>query len=74
MDEATYIKKRDYLLARIAELQRACEEREAFAEKMKAKADALEKVCEEQDRYKAELQAELKAKLERIKRDLGIIQ
>ena len=36
---------------------------------MKAKADALEKECEEKDRYIAELTA----KVERIKHELGII-
>ena len=41
MDTA-YIKKRDALLARIAQAEQVNEERTALAEKMKAKADALE--------------------------------
>ena len=45
MDTA-YIKKRDALLARIAQAEQVYEERTALAEKMKAKADALEKVRE----------------------------
>ena len=69
MDTA-YIKKRDALLARIAQIEQVYEERTALAEKMKAKADALEKVRERQDRTIAELRAEIA----RIKRSLGIIQ
>lgn len=69
MDTA-YIKKRDALLARIAQAEQVYEERIALAEKMKAKADALEKVRERQDRTIAELRAEIA----RIKRSLGIIQ
>ncbi len=69
MDTA-YIKKRDALLARIAQAEQVYEERTALAEKMKAKADALEKVRERQDRTIAELRAEIA----RIKRSLGIIQ
>ena len=68
MDTA-YIKKRDALLARIAQAEQVYEERTALAEKMKAKADALEKVRERQDQTIAELRAEI----ERIKKNLGII-
>ena len=68
--DAAYIKKRDALLARIAQAEQVYEERTALAEKMKAKADALEKVRERQDRTIAELRAEIA----RIKRSLGIIQ
>ena len=67
--DAAYIKKRDALLARIAQAEQVYEEQTALAEKMKAKADALEKECEEKDRYIAELTANV----ERIKRELGII-
>ena len=45
------------------------EEQTALAEKMKAKADALVKVREQQDHTIAELRAEI----ERIKKNLGII-
>ena len=69
MDTA-YIKKRDALLARIAQAEQVYEERTALAEKMKTKADAIEKVRERQDRTIAELRAEIA----RIKRSLGIIQ
>lgn len=68
MDTA-YIKKRDALLARIAQAEQVYEEQTALAERMKAKADALEKVREQQDRTIAELRAEIA----RIKRSLGII-
>ena len=68
--DAAYIKKRDALLARIAQAEQVYEEQTALAEKMKAKADALEKVRERQDRTIAELRAEIA----RIKRSLGIIQ
>ena len=68
MDTA-YIKKRDALLARIAQAEQVYEEQTALAERMKAKADALEKVREQQDRTIAELRAEIA----RIKLSLGII-
>lgn len=48
MKEEDYIKKRNELLSRIALTEQHCQEREAFAEKMKAKADALEEECEKQ--------------------------
>lgn len=67
--DAAYIKKRDALLARIAQAEQVYEEQTALAEKMKAKADALEKVRERQDQTIAELRAEIA----RIKRNLGII-
>ena len=47
--DAAYIKKRDALLARIAQAEQVYEEQTALAEKMKAKADALVKVREQQD-------------------------
>lgn len=67
--DAAYIKKRDALLARIAQAEQVYEEQTALAEKMKAKADALVKVREQQDHTIAELRAEI----ERIKKNLGII-
>lgn len=67
--DAAYIKKRDVLLARIAQAEQVYEEQTALAEKMKAKADALVKVREQQDHTIAELRAEI----ERIKKNLGII-
>lgn len=67
--DAAYIKKRDALLARIAQAEQVYEEQTALAEKMKAKADALEKVREQQEHTIAELRAEK----ERIKKNLGII-
>ena len=54
-----YIKKRDALLARMAQAEQVYEEQTALAEKMKAKADALEKVREQQDHTIAELRAEI---------------
>lgn len=69
MDES-YIKKRDELLARIALTEQLCQEREAFAAKMKAKADALEEECLKREQYISELSAEI----EQIKRRLGIIR
>ncbi len=70
MMEEDYIKKRNALLACIAHAQRVYEEQSALAEKMKAKADSLERECEEKDRQIAELEA----RINRIKRNLGIIQ
>lgn len=67
--DAAYIKKRDALLARIAQAEQVYEEQTAHAEKMKAKADALVKVREQQDHTITELRAEI----ERIKKNLGII-
>ncbi|MGN1231893.1 MAG: hypothetical protein ACI4UJ_00400 [Candidatus Cryptobacteroides sp.] len=67
--DVAYIKKRDALLARIAQAEQVYEEQTALAEKMKAKADALEQVREQQDQTIAELRAEIT----RIKRNLGII-
>ena len=67
--DAAYIKKRDALLARIAQDEQVYEEQTALAEKMKAKADALVKVREQQEHTIAELRAEI----ERIKKNLGII-
>ena len=68
MKEADYIKWRNELLARIALMEHLCEERDAFAEKMRAKADALEAECAKKERYIAELTSE------QVKRSLGIIQ
>ena len=68
MDTA-YIKKRDALLARIAQAEQVYEERTALAEKMKAKADAFQKEREQKEQNIAELKAEIA----RIKRNLGII-
>ena len=68
MKEDDYIKKRNELLSRIALTEQHYQEREAFAEKMKAKADALEEECEKQKQYIAELAAEI----DQIKRSLGI--
>ena len=68
MMEEDYIKKRNALLARIAHARRVYEEQNALAEKMKAKADSLERECEEKDRQIAELEA----RINRIKRNLGI--
>ena len=68
MDTA-YIKKRDALLARIAQAEQVYEEQTALAEKMKAKADALQKEREQKEQNIAELKAEI----ERVKRHLGII-
>ena len=67
--DAAYIKKRDALLARIAQAEQVYEEQTALAEKMKAKADALVKVREQQEHTIVELRAEI----ERIKKNLGII-
>ena len=67
--DAAYIKKRDALLARIVQAEQVYEEQTALAEKMKAKADALVKVREQQEHTIAELRAEI----ERIKKNLGII-
>ena len=67
--DAAYIKKRDALLARIAQAEQVYKEQTALAEKMKAKADALVKVREQQEHTIAELRAEI----ERIKKNLGII-
>ena len=55
--ETDYKQQREALLARLARAEQSY------------KADALEKECEEKDRYIAELTA----KVERIKRELGII-
>ena len=68
MDTA-YIKKRDALLARIAQAEQVYEEQTALAEKMKAKADAFQKEREQKEQNIAELKAEIA----RIKRNLGII-
>ena len=70
MMEDDYIKKRNGLLARIALSEQLCQEFEAFAEKMNAKADSLERECEEKDRQIAELES----RIHRIKQDLGIIR
>lgn len=67
--DATYIKKRDALLARIAYAEQKYEEQTALAEKMKAKADAFQKEREQKEQNIAELKAEIA----RIKRNLGII-
>ena len=67
--EADYKQQREALLARLARAEQSYKENLDRAEKMKAKADALEKECEERDRYIAEL----RAKVERIKRERGII-
>ncbi|MGM9767095.1 MAG: hypothetical protein ACI3Z0_01345 [Candidatus Cryptobacteroides sp.] len=68
MDTA-YIKKRDALLARIAQAEQKYAEQTALAEKMKAKADAFQK---ERERKEQDI-AELKAEIARIKRNLGLI-
>ena len=67
--DAAYIKKRDALLARIANAEQKYEEQTALAEKMKAKADAFQKEREQKEQNIAELKAEIA----RIKRNLGII-
>ena len=67
--ETGYKQQREALLARLARAEQSYKENLDRAVKMKAKADALEKECEEKDRYIAELTA----KVERIKRELGII-
>ena len=64
-----YKQQREALLARLAHAEQSYKENLGRAVKIKAKADALEKECEEKDRYVAELTA----KVERIKRELGII-
>ena len=66
--EADYKQQREALLARLARAEQSYKENLERAVKMKAKADALEKECEQKDRYIAELTA----KVERIKRELGI--
>lgn len=68
MDSA-YKQQREALLARLARAEQAYKENMARAAKLKAKADALERECERKDRYIAELTA----KVERIKRDLGLL-
>ena len=70
MKETDYIKRRNELLARIALIEHLCEEREAFAEKMRGKADALEAECTRKERYISELTSEI----EQVKRSLGIIR
>ena len=67
--EADYKQQREALLARLACAVQSYKENWDRAVKMKAKADALEKECEQKDRYIAELTA----KVERIKRELGIM-
>ena len=67
--EEDYRQQREALLARLARAEQSYKENLERAVKMKAKADALEKECEEKDRYIAELTA----KEDRIKRELGII-
>ena len=67
--DAAYIKKRDALLARIAQAEQKYAEQTALAEKMKAKADAFQKEREQKEQNIAELKAEIV----RIKRNLGII-
>ena len=67
--DAAYIKKRDALLARIAQAEQKYAEQTALAEKMKAKADALQKEREQKEQNIAELKAEIA----RIKRNLGLI-
>ena len=67
--EADYKQQREALQARLARAEQSYKENLDRAVKMKAKADTLEKECEEKDRYIAELTA----KVERIKRELGII-
>ena len=70
MKEEDYMKRRSELLACIALMERLCEEREAFAEKMRVKADALEAECARKERYISELTSEI----EEVKRSLGIIR
>ena len=67
--EEDYKQKRKALLTRLARAEQSYKENLERVVKMRAKADALEKECEEKDRYIAELTA----KVERIKRELGII-
>ena len=67
--EEDYRQQREALLARLARAEQSYKENLERAVNMKAKADALEKECEDKDRYIAELTA----KVERIKRELGII-
>ena len=67
--EADYTQQREALLARFARAEQSYKENLDRAVQMKANADPLEKECEEKDRYIAELTA----KVERIKRELGII-
>ena len=67
--ETDYKQQREALQARLARAEQSYKENLERAVKMKAKADALEQECEEKDSYIAELTA----KVERIKRELGII-
>ena len=67
--EEDYKQQREALLARIACAEQAYKENMARAARLTAKAKALEKECEQKDRYIAELTA----KIERIKRELGIM-
>ena len=67
--EADYKQQREALLARLARAEQSYKENLDRAVKMKAKADSLERECEEKDRQIAELEA----RINRIKRNLGII-
>ena len=67
--EADCEQQREALLARIARAEQAYKENLVRAAKLTAKAEALERECEQKDRYIAELTV----KVERIKRELGII-
>ena len=63
--DSDYKQQREALLVRIARAEQAYKENLELT----AKADALEKECEEKDRYIAELTA----KVERIKCELGLL-
>ena len=63
--DSDHKQQREALLVRIARAEQAYKENLELT----AKADALEKECEEKDRYIAELTA----KVERIKRELGLL-
>ena len=67
--EEDYRQQREALLAHLARAEQSYKENLERAARLTAKADALERECERKDRYIAELTA----KVERIKRELGII-
>ena len=57
------------MLAHLASAEQSYKENLEKAAKLTAKADALEKECEQKDRYIAELTV----KVERIKREFGLL-
>ena len=67
--EEDYRQQCEALLAHLARAEQSYKENLERAVKLKAKADALEREYERKDRYIAELTA----KVERIKRELGLL-